>query len=177
MHWAAIPIAEFQIPASSGPILSDRDAFRMMSRASRKGFWLSAVFFVVLAATGYTCVIIGQQIIAAVCFVLSVAGWVVHTLSRREINLALWISREPAAVYWAEPETLIRKLGKFRLADWVLRFHTPAPMLLEVTLSDDDLTALIEWLHQGNPNVLIGTYSPADSDGRLSGGDPWARSM
>ncbi len=169
MHWAPIPIAEFDLPPSPvGFDLTNEDVFRLLSRASRRGFWLSAVTFIVLLAIGIVAIGIGYLLGGVSCFALAVGAGTGNLLIRHKMNAAIWISREPAAVYWAAPRQWVRT------SEFVLTLHTPAAVQLETVLTQDELIGLLHWLRQRNPDALIGSYSPSDSDGRLSGNDPWS---
>jgi hypothetical protein len=169
MHWAPIPIAEFALPQLPvGPELANDDVFRLLNRASRRGFWITAVAFVVLLSIGIVTIGLGNSLGGVLCFVLAVMAGIGNLLIRHRINVALWISREPAAVYWAAPREWVRK------TEYMLTLHTPAPVHFEVILSHDELILFLHWLHQRNPDAIIGSYSPNDSEGRLSGSDPWS---
>jgi hypothetical protein len=168
MHWAPIPIAEFDLPPPVGRDLTNEDVFRLLSRAPRRGFWLSAVGFILLVAIGMVAIEIGYPLGAVLCFVIAWGAVTGNLLIRHRINAALWVSREPAAVYWAAPRQWVHT------TDYVLTLHTPAAVQLEAILTQDELIGVLHWLRQRNPDALIGSYSPSDSDGRLSGNDPWS---
>lgn len=167
MHWAPIPISEFALPPPTHD-LADEDVFRLLSRAPRRGWWLSAVAFVVLLAIGIIAIVSGYPVGGISCLAFAAGAGMGNLLLRLKMNAALWISREPAAVYWAAPRQWLRK------AEYVLTLHTPAAVHLEVVLTQNELSGVLHWLHQRNPDALIGSYSPSDSDGRLSGNDPWS---
>lgn len=166
MHWAPIPITEFGVPSVEAH-LPDGEVYRLLSRACRRGFWLSATAFVALLAAGLVSVAIGDVILGASLFALALVVGTGHIMVRHKLNAALWVTREPAAVYWAE----LREWPRDKTA---LILHTPAPVRLEVMLGHGELIPLLHWLRQRNPDTLIGSYSPNDSDGRLSGSDPWS---
>lgn len=169
MHWAPIPIVEFDLPSLPGGCdLADEDVFRLFSRAPRRGFWLTAVAFIILLAAGIAAVAIGYPLGGVSCVVLAVGAGTANLLLRHKINAALWISREPAAVYWAVPRQWVRK------TQYVLTLHTPAPVHLDAILTQNELVRVVHWLRQRNPDALIGSYSPNDSGGLLSGNDPWS---
>lgn len=168
MHWAPIPIAEFDLPPPVGFDLTNEDVFRLLSRASRRGFWLSAVTFIVLLPIGIVAIGIGYPLGGVSCFALAVGAGTGNLLIRHKLNAALWITREPAAVYWAVPRRWVPT------TEFVLTLHTPAPVQLEAVLTQGELIGVLHWLRQRNPDALIGSYSPSDSDGRLSGNDPWS---
>lgn len=86
----------------------------------------------------------------------------------------LWIAREPAAVYWAAPTQLRMPLFWTRRTEYALTLHTPASLPLGAMLAQDELITILQWLRWRNPDALIGSYSPKDSNGRLSGNDPWS---
>ncbi len=170
MHWAPIPIAEFDIPPlPSGCELENGEVFRLLCRAPRRGFWLTAVAIPMLLAIGIVGVGIGLPLVGVSCFVLAVGASVGNLLIRHKLNAALWVSREPAAIYWAAPS----RWG--RTAKYVLTLYTLAPVHLDAILTHDELIGFVYWLRKQNPDVLIGSYSPNDSDGRLSGDDPWSK--
>jgi hypothetical protein len=173
MHWAPIPIAEFPLQPPADADTTDADIFRILSRAARRGFWITAFamcIFLAIAVAGS----IASMFVSIVFTVLALAAATGHLLIRHTLNLALWISREPAAVYWAEPRQINRQLFWFQVTVNSLALHTPAPVRLEPTLRQDELMAVLHWLRRRNPDALIGTYSPTDSDARLSGNDPWS---
>jgi hypothetical protein len=174
MHWAPIPIAEFELPPPTGANLPDRDVFRLLSRAPRRGLWLTATGFIGLLTIGLVAVFIGNTLVGVSLFVLSVAAGTGHILVRHKINAALWVTREPAAVYWAEPKQWVQQRMKTHRTVYALTLHTPAPIRLEVPLAEDEVIAVLHWLRHHNPDVLIGNFSPNDSGGRLSGNDPWS---
>lgn len=174
MHWVPIPIAEFALSPTAEFDIRDEVVFRFLSRAPRRGFWISAIAFIGFLAigiigcgTGYT--------LAGVMFL--VLGWAVGTgniLVRHKLNVAVWIIREPAAVYWAETRQWVQELIWTRRTNYSLTLHTPAPVRLEVLLTKDELMIVLLWLRRRNPDALIGSFSPSDSDGQLSGNDPWS---
>jgi hypothetical protein len=169
MHWAPIPIAEFDIPQP--PVRGDfasEDVFRLLARTPRRGFWLTAVAFSVLLAIGLVAIRIGLPILSVSCFIFALGAGTGNYTLRNKLNAALWVSREPAAVYWASPSIL------GRTTKYVLRLHTPAPVHLDAVLTHAEVIGVIHWLRKRNPDALIGTYSPNDSDGKLSGTDPWS---
>lgn len=166
MHWAPIPITEFDVPSVEANLL-DHDVYRLLSRACRRGFWLSAIAFVALLAAGFVSAATEDAMLVASLSALAVAVGTGHIMLRHKLNAALWITREPAAVYWAE-------LRGWPQDKTVLALHTPAPVRLEVILGQGELMLLLHWLRQRNPDALIGSYSPKDSNGRLSGSDPWS---
>lgn len=169
MHWAPIPIAEFDIPPLPiGCDVTNEDVFRLLRRAPRRGFWLTAVAVPVLLAIGLVAIGIGSPLFGVSCFVFAVVAGTENLLIRHKLNAALWISREPAAVYWAAPNSC------GRTAKYVLTLHTPTAVHLDADLTHDELIGVIHWLRKRNPDALIGTFSPNDSDGRLSGSDPWS---
>jgi hypothetical protein len=169
MHWAPIPITEFDLtPSPVGLHFANDHVFRLLSRAPRRGFWLSAVAFIVLLALGIVAIEVGYPLAGVFCFVLTVAAGAGNLLLRHKINAARWISREPAAVYWAAPRQWVRA------TEFVLTLHTPAAAQLEAVLTQEELMGVLHWLRQRNPDALIGSYSPNDSDGQLSGSDPWS---
>lgn len=174
MHWAAIPIAELDLPSPAESDLSDDDVFRMLSRAPRRGAWLSALASIGLFTIGLGA-FIGNAFVGVPLIALGVVAGTGHMLLRHKLNAALWITREPAAVYWAEPQTWTQYRIWSRRTKYRLTLHTPAPVRLEVILAQDELIAFLHWLRQRNPDVLIGSFSPNDSDGRLSGNDPWSQ--
>jgi hypothetical protein len=170
MHWAPIPIAEFDIPPlPSGCELENEEVFRLLCRAPRRGFWLTAVAIPLLLAIGIVAIGIGLPLVGVSCFVFALAASVGNLLIRHKLNAALWVSREPAAIYWAAPS----RWG--RTTKYVLTLHTLAPVHLDAILTHDELIGFVYWLRKQNPDVLIGSYSPNDSDGRLSGNDPWSQ--
>ena len=169
MHWAPIPIAEFDIPPLPfGYDLAKDDVFRLLCRAPRRGFWLTAVAMPVLLAIGLVAIRVGFPLLGVTCFVFAVGAGTGNLLIRHKLNAALWISREPASVYWAAP------IRWGRTTKYLLTLHTPGPVQLDAILTHDELIGFVYWLRKGNPDALIGSYSPNDSDGRLSGNDPWS---
>lgn len=175
MHWAPIPIAEFNVPTPPSDFeVADASIYRLLSRAPRRGFWLSAVAFVALLAITTIGCLVGYAFVGVLSFVLCVLAGTGHILIRHKLNVALWITREPAAVYWAElgqpPQQAIwsRKMAR------LLTLHTPAPVRLEAILSHGEMITVLQWLRQRNPAALIGSFAPDDSDGRLAGNDPWS---
>jgi hypothetical protein len=86
----------------------------------------------------------------------------------------LWITREPAAVYWAAPREYPQLATWSRKLESSVTLYTPAAGALEASLAHDELITVLHWLRQRNPDALIGSYSATDSDGRLSGNDPWS---
>jgi hypothetical protein len=169
MHWAPIPIVEFTLPPlpSDFAVASER-IFRLLSRAPRRGFWLSALAAIALLTVAVVCGSTDNMLAGALSFVLCVLAGTGHIMLRHKINVALWITREPAAVYWAEPR--LRRQG----SQYLLTLYTPAPVRLEVPLAYDELITVLQWLRRQNPGALIGTFSPGDSGGQLSGCDPWS---
>lgn len=169
MHWAPIPIAEFELPPLPvGCELANEDVFRLLSRAPRRGLWLTSVAFLVLLVIGIVAIGIGYPLGGVSCLVFAIGAGTGNILLRHKLNAALWISVEPAAIYWAAPRKWVRT------TEYMLKLHTLAPVHLETVLTHDDLIRVLHWIHQRNPDALIGTYSPNDSDGRLSGNDPWS---
>jgi hypothetical protein len=169
MHWAPIPIAEFDIPPLPiGCDLASEDVFRLLGRAPRRGFWLTAVAIPVLIAIGLVAIVIGSPVLGVSCFIFAVGAGTGNLLIRHKLNAVLWVSREPAAVYWAAPTSW------GRTTKYVLTLHTPAAVHLGAVLTHNELIGVIYWLRKRNPDALIGTYSPNDSDGKLSGSDPWS---
>jgi hypothetical protein len=173
MHWAPIPIVEFPLPPPADADTTDADIFRILSRAARRRFWITAFAMCVFLAIAIVGSIV-SKLVSIVFIVLGLAAGTGHILNRHTLNLALWISREPAAVYWAEPKQINLQLFWSQVTVNSLALHTPAPWGLEPTLRQDELMAVLHWLRRRNPDALIGTYSPTDSDGRLSGNDPWS---
>ncbi len=174
MHWAPIPIAEFDLPSPAGPELPDGEVFRLLSRAPRRGFWLSAITFIGLLIVGLVGVSIGNTLGGVSLFVVSAVAGAGHIFVRHKMNTVLWITREPAAIYWAEPRKWVHYRIWTRRTEYLLTLHTPAPVRLEVPLAEDELIAFLHWLCQRNPDALIGCFSPDDSDGRLTGNGPWS---
>jgi hypothetical protein len=170
MHWAPIPIAEFEFPPLPvGFDFGSDDVVRLLCRAPRRGFWLTAVAFPVLLAIGLVAITVSSPLLGVMCFVFAVGAGTGNLLLRHKLNAAIWISREPAAVYWAAPKSW------GRTTKYVLTLHTPAPVHLDAVVTHDELIGFVYWLRKENPDVLIGSYSPNDSDGRLSGNDPWSQ--
>jgi len=62
MHWAPIPISEFALPPATVD-LSDVDIFRLLSRAPRRGFWITLIIFIVLIAFGFVAIAIVAAVI------------------------------------------------------------------------------------------------------------------
>ena len=172
MHWAPIPIAEFELPPASE--LSDGDVFRLLSRAPRRGFWLTAIAVIGLLTIGLIGVATGNTLLGVSFFVISVVPGTGNMLVRHNLNVALWIAREPVAVYWAEPKKRAQHLIWTRRTEYLLTLRTPAPVQLDVLLAQNELIGFLHWLRRRNPDVLVGRFSPNDSDGRLSGKDPWS---
>lgn len=169
MHWAPIPISEFTLlPQPPNGCVTDRDIFRLLSRAPRRGFWLSAIAFIILLAIGECFYLCGEKIVGGLIFAFGLLPGTGHILIRHKINLALWACREPAAVFWAEPKKW--KTG----STYMLRLHTPAPIILEAVLTHEELQTVLHWFHRRHPEGLIGEFWPGDSDGRLTGKDPWS---
>src|SRR5436190_18134485 len=146
MHWAPIPIVEFTMPPlpSDFAVASER-IFRLLSRAPRRGFWLSAFATIVLLTVAVVCGATENMLAGALSFVLSVLAGTGHIMLRHKINVALWITREPAAVYWAEP-----RLRQQR-SQYLLTLYTPAPVRLEVLLAHNELITVLHWLRHQNP--------------------------
>jgi len=176
MHWAPISVAEFDLPPPTGHDLADGTVFRLLSRAPRRGFWLSAIGSIGLLVIGLLIIGLGGVfIVAGVSFlVLCLLIGTGHYLMRHKLNVALWITREPSAVYWAEPKEWAKPWNRTRRTEYLLTLHTPAPVRLEVLLAHEELIAFLHWLRRRNPDVLIGRFSPNDSNGKLSGDDPWS---
>lgn len=175
MHWAPIPIAEFALPpAPSDFHVADEDVFRLLSRAPRRGFWISAAGFIALLTGGLICFYTGYTLVGVLLFVFSVAAGTGNILVRHKINAAIWITREPAAVYWAAPREYPQMGAWSRQIESSVTLYTPAAGALEASLAHDELITVLHWLRQRNPDALIGSYSATDSDGRLSGNDPWS---
>lgn len=174
MHWAPIPIVEFALPPASDVAISDEDVFRLISRGPWRGGNLSAAALIGFLAVSVVAFLTGNVIVGLIFCTLGVAAGTAHILSRHAINLALWIVREPAAVYWAEPRQFVQQLLFYRRTVTSLAFHTPAPVRLEPVLAQEELVLVLSWLRQRHPDALIGSFSPDDSDGRLSGNDPWS---
>lgn len=170
MHWAPIPIAEFVLPPTAEFEIRDEVVFRLLNRAPRRGFCISALAFIVLLAVGIVACVTGYTPAGVISFVLSWAAGTGNLVIRHKLNAALWIAREPAAVYWAETRPWVVN----RRTKYLLTLHTPAPVRLETLLSKDELMIVLLWLRRRNPDALIGSFSPSDSDGRLSGNDPWS---
>ena len=168
MHWAPIPITEFTLPPPSSDFaVADKDIYRLLSRAPRRGFWLFAIAFIVLLAIGVDFRFCGKTLDSVLFFVIALLPGTGHFHVRHRLNVALWTCREPAAVFWAEP----RQHGRRK---YLLTLHTPAPVTLEAILTPEELITVLHWLRQRNPDALIGSYSPNDSFGRLSGYDLWS---
>jgi hypothetical protein len=169
MHWAPIPIFEFPLPPlePDRAVASERIS-RLLSRAPRRGFWLSAITAIVLLTVAVVCGARHNMFAGSLSFVLSILAGTGHIMLRHKINLALWITREPAAVYWAEPRP------RHQSSQFLLALHTPAPVRLEALLTHDELIMVLQWVRHQNPDALIGSFSPSDSGGQLSGRDPWS---
>jgi hypothetical protein len=175
MHWAPIPIAELALPPTTSDFaITQDDIYRRLTRAPRRGFWLTAIAMIVFIAIAFVSGSIGRILVGGSFFAFAVLAGTCHIMIRHKLNVAIWISHEPAAVYWAQPGHFIQKLGGISRSMDSLTLHTPASVRFEVTMPRDDLLAVLQWLRQRNPAVLIGYYSPDDSDGQLSGSDPWS---
>jgi hypothetical protein len=176
MHWAPIPIIEFDLPPSSGfDVPNAVHIFQLLSRGPRIAFWLSAFAFIVLTAIGLVALFTGYGAAGVLCLMLSWFAGVGHMLVRHKLDLALWITREPAAVYWAAPCQWDKQLIWPGKSKYALTLHTPASLQLGALLAHHELIAVLHWLRQHNPDALIGSYSPKDSNGRLSGDDPFSQ--
>jgi hypothetical protein len=175
VHWAPIPIAEFIVPTPPSDFdVAEASVYRLLSRAPRRGFWLSAVAFIALLALATIGCFGGYVFGGLLSCVLCVVAGTAHLLTRHKLNVALWITREPAAVYWAEPGQPAQQPIWSRKTANLLTLHTPAPVRLEALLSHAEMITVLQWLRQRNPAVLVGSFSPNDSDGRLTGNDPWS---
>lgn len=138
MHWAPIPIAEYALPPPPPDFdVADKVIFRLLSRATRRGFWLSALAFTTFLAIGVVVGLMENTLVGIFFWVLAVLAGTAHILIRDKLNVTLRSCREPATVYWAEPRQLGRHL--FRTLGQVnsLTLHTPAPVRLEAILDND----------------------------------------
>ena len=174
MHWAPIPIAEFVLPSTAEFDIQDEVVFRFISRAPRRGFCITAVAFIGFLAVGIIACVTGYTLAGVLLLVLGWAAGMGNILVRHKLNVALWIIHEPAAVYWAETRQWVQTLVWTRRTKYFLTLHTPAPVRLETLLTKDELMIVLLWLRRRNPEALIGSFSPNDSDGQLSGNDPWS---
>jgi hypothetical protein len=173
MHWAPIPVSEFALPAADCDI-ADEDIYRLLSRAPRRGFWLTALLLVVLISFGFVACASENPLAGVLFIVLGTFAGTGHILIRDKLNAALWIAREPAAVYWAEPGNPNQQLFAAFYGVHVLTLHTPAPVRLDALVTSGELFTVLHWIRRRNPDALIGNFSPHDSDGRLLGTDPWS---
>ncbi|MCX7387349.1 MAG: hypothetical protein NTX48_11840 [Planctomycetales bacterium] len=93
------PIAayfEFDLPPLPGGCdLANEDVFRLFSRAPRRGFWLTAVAFVVLLAAGIAAVAIGYPLGGVSCVVFAVGAGTANLLLRHKINAEQNRDRDP----------------------------------------------------------------------------------
>jgi len=173
MHQAFIPIREFD-PGSSTRFedSSPADIYRRLTVAPRRGLWITAVISILMMAVGIVLCAFDEQLLGAFILIVALVMGTLHYLARHKLNVALWISREPWAVYWAEPRGLRLDYGFTSQTKTFLALHTPAQTSFEAAIRYEDVIFVLRWLRHHNPSCLVGFYSPDDSDGHLSGDDP-----
>ncbi|MFT7172300.1 MAG: hypothetical protein ACI9NQ_000509 [Paracoccaceae bacterium] len=173
MHQALIPTRAFD-PGSSTTFedSTPADIYRRLTVAPRRGFWITAAISITMVAVGIVLFGGGERLLAVVCLTVALVMGTLHYLARHKLNVALWVSREPWAVYWAEPRGMRLNYGFTSQKKVFLALHTPAQVGFEAAMRYEDIIFVLRWLRHHNPSCLIGFYSPDDSDGRLSGDDP-----
>ena len=173
MHQAFIPVREFD-PGSSTKFedSAPADIYRRLTVAPRRGLWITAVIFILMMAAGVVLCGVAERLLGAFFLAVALVMGTLHYLARHKLNVALWISREPWAVYWAEPRGMRLDYGFTSQTKTFLALHTPAQTGFEAAMRYEDIIFVLRWLRHHNPSCLVGFYCPDDSDGRLSGGDP-----
>jgi hypothetical protein len=173
MHQAPIPARAFD-PGSNTTFENPTPAeiYRRLTVAPRRGLLITAIISIVMVSVGIVLFVGGELLLAVVSLSVAIAMGSLHYLARHKLNVALWVSREPSAVYWAEPRGLRLDYGFTSQTKMFLALHTPAQVGFEAAMRYEDIITVLQWLRHHNSSCLIGFYSPDDSDGRLSGDDP-----